>query len=135
MRLDVGDPGAGHPAHRLERAQLVEHVGGEVGSSHVDAPAAEAREVAVGDVRADGHAVPGRALERVQHDERIPRVEAARHVGARDDVEHRVVVAEGPAAEGLGEVAVEVDLHGVSPAVVAPRRAPAPARRVAVPPG
>ena len=42
---------------------------------------------------------------------RVAGVEAARHVGARDDLEHRLVVAELPHAEGLAEVTVQVDRH------------------------
>ena len=42
---------------------------------------------------------------------RVAGVEAARHVGARDDLEHRLVVAQLPHAERLAEVTVQVDRH------------------------
>ena len=112
VRLDVGDPGAGHPAHRLERAELVEHVGGEVGRVHVDAAAAEAGEVAVADLRADDDPALGGRGDGAPDGRRVAGVEAARDVGARHDVEHRLVVAEHPGAERLAEVGVEVDPHG-----------------------
>ena len=36
-------------------------------------------------------------------------METARHVGAGDDAEHGVVVAQAPDAEALAQVGVEVD--------------------------
>ena len=112
VRLHVGDPGARHPAHRLQRTELVEHVGGEVGGIHVDAAATEAGEVAVADLGADDHPALGRHGHGAADGARVAGVEAARHVGAGDDVEHRRVVAEHPGAERLAEVGVEVDPHG-----------------------
>ena len=56
------------PGDAVERGQLVEQVVGQLGRLDVDEPAAEAGQVAVGDLRADGHA-PGR--RRAPHTRRI----------------------------------------------------------------
>ena len=92
--------------------ELVEDVGGEVGGVHVDAAAAEAGEVAVADLGADDDPALGGGGDGAPDGGRVAGVEAARDVGARDDVEHRLVVAEDPGAERLAEVGVEVDPHG-----------------------
>src|SRR5690606_14056317 len=66
------------------------------------------------------HAVRGGQPERVEQPCRVAGVEAAGHVGARDDAEHGAVVAEGPGAERFAEVGVEVDAgHRGGPSVQA----------------
>jgi hypothetical protein len=39
-------------------------------------------------------------------------VKAASHIGARDQIEHGVVIAHLPGAEAFSHVAIEIDLHG-----------------------
>jgi hypothetical protein len=39
----------------------------------------------------------------------IPGVETAGHVGAGDDLQHRIVIAKAPHAKALAQVGVEVD--------------------------
>ena len=112
MRLQVRDAGCGHPAHRFERTELVEDVGGEVARVHVDAATAEAREVAVPDLRTDDHSTLCGSGDGAADGARVTGVEAARDVGARDHAEHGLVVAEHPGAERLAEVGVEVDRGG-----------------------
>ena len=109
VRLDVADPGALGPGDAVQRGQLVQDVGGELGRLDVDEPAAEAGEVAVGDLRPDGHARGSGAGAHAAHGRRVAGVEAARHVGAGDEAEQRLVVTQPPDAEALPEVGVEVD--------------------------
>ena len=59
VRLDVGDPAAGGSGDPVERGQLVEHVVGQLGRFDVDEPAAEAGQVAVGHLGADGDPARG----------------------------------------------------------------------------
>ena len=55
------------------------------------------------------HPVVGRRRADPPQRRRVAGVEPARDVGAGDDAEHRLVVAERPRAERLTEIAVEVD--------------------------
>ena len=109
VRLDVGDAGSRDPGDAVERRQLVEHVGVQLARRNIHRPSPEAREIAIGDVRADRDAVAGGRRAGREHDGCVARVEAAGDVGARHDAEHRVVVAHAPRPERLPEVAVEVD--------------------------
>src|SRR5699024_1431059 len=74
--------------------------------------AAEALEVVVGDLRAHGHALLGGHGAGPAGDRRVPRVEAAGHVGAGDHVQDGLVAGHGPGAERLAAVRVEVDVGG-----------------------
>jgi hypothetical protein len=109
VRLDVGDARARGPGDAVERGQLVQHVVGELCGVDVDEPAAEAGQVAVGDLRADRHPRGRRAGADPPHRGRVPGVEAAGDVRAGDQVEQGVVVPESPHAETLTEVGVEID--------------------------
>ena len=109
MRLDVPDPGARTLGHRVEGAQLVEDVGGELLGLHVEEPSPEADEVAVAHLSPDGHPALGRHLTGPAQRQRVAGMEAAGDIGAGDDVEHGRVIADRPGPEGLTEVGVEVD--------------------------
>ena len=112
VRLDVAHPGAGDAGEALERTDLVDDVLGEVVWRDVDEATTEAGQVAVPDLRADAHPLRrGPVADRTQ-DGGVTGVEAAGDVGARDDLEQRVVVAERPLPEPLTEVGVEIDVHG-----------------------
>ena len=109
VRLEVADAGAARAGERVERPDLVDDVGHELRRGHVDEPAAEAGEVAVADLGAHGDAARRGGPAHGQEHRRVAGVEAAGDVDARDDLDHRVVVAELPATEGLPDVGVEVD--------------------------
>ena len=99
-----------HVRERLQRADLVDDVGGQIVGRDVDEAPSEPGEVAVADLGADPDAVLARPAGRcVRSAGRVAGVESARDVGAGDHAEHRVVVAEPPHAEALAEVGVEVD--------------------------
>ena len=85
VRLDVAHRGARRGGQPLERADLVDHVGHQVGAGHVHVAAAEAGQVAVGHVRADHHATLGRAAQGLQDAGGVAGMEAAGHVGAGHD--------------------------------------------------
>ena len=59
VRLDVADPAAGDAGEGVQRAELVEHVGGQVVGGDVDEPATEPGQVAVADLGPDAHAAFG----------------------------------------------------------------------------
>ena len=132
VRLDVGDAGAGDLGEGIERAELVEHDIAQLVGVDVDEAPTEARQVGVADLGADRHAPVGRRLAHPSQRRRVAGVGATGDVGAGDDVEHRLVVAETPHAERLTEIAVEVDrghAASVEPEVTGPgsfvlRRAP-----------
>ena len=110
VRLDVAHLRAGCRGQPLQRADLVDDVGDQVGAVDVLVAAAEAGEIRIRHVGADRNAPRRRQTQRAQDAGRVSRVEAAGHVGAAHDVEHRGVVAHPPGAQALAEVAVEVDI-------------------------
>jgi hypothetical protein len=60
-------------------------------------------------VRTDRHAALGGHRTDPAHDRRIAGVETAGDVGAAHDCQQRLVIAEGPTAESLTQVGVEID--------------------------
>jgi len=114
VRFQIAHRGPGDPAHAVERPELIEHVGGELRRGDVEEPATEPRAIGIAHVGPDRHAPLGGGGDGAPHDDRVTRVEPARDVGARHDIEHRVVIAHPPGAEGLPEVRVEIDVHGSS---------------------
>lgn len=94
---------------RLPRADLVDHVSDQVLGCNVDAAAAEPGEVAIADLRADADTAVGRRLAGARQAGRVAGMEAARHVGAGDHVEHRLVVAQPPLPEALADVGVQIN--------------------------
>ena len=111
MRFHVAHLAPDHPGEGVERADLVDDVGAQLVAGHVHRPAAEPGQVAVADLGADPHIARGRDRADPQHRDRVTGVEAAGHVRAGDHVEQGVVVAEGPDAEALAEIGVEIDLR------------------------
>ena len=75
----------------------------------VDEAPAEPGEIAVADLGADPDALLCGLLAAVAQRGRVACVESACDVGAGDQAEHRVVVAELPRPEALPKVGVEVD--------------------------
>jgi hypothetical protein len=112
VRLDVAHPGPVHPAQGLQRPELVEHVVGQLSGADVEEAAAEPGEVAVAHLGPDhdppGHREPAGVPQRGG----VPGVEAAGHVRAGHAGQHGLVVAQGPVAEGLADVTVQVHTDG-----------------------
>ena len=116
VRLHVGDAAAHGRRHGDQRAELVLdlRLQGRRVDVHREPP--EALVVAIAGVGADGDALRDGGRERRADALGAARVEAARHVGAGDDVEHRLVVADDAVGDVLPEVRVEVDpSHGHAP--------------------
>lgn len=107
----------------LQGADLIDHVGGQVLGRDVDVAPAEAGQVAVGDLRADADTASGRGAARSQQPGWIAGVEAACHIGAGDQLQHLLVVAETPDPETLPEVGVQVDRAVVGGHEGKPKRA------------
>ncbi|CAH0225022.1 hypothetical protein SRABI70_02327 [Pseudomonas sp. Bi70] len=105
----VAHRSAGGSGQGLQGADLVDHVGAQLIAGDIHIAAAEADQIRVGDMGADGHALGRSRLEGAQDAGRVTGVEATGDIGAGDDVEHRGIVAHGPLAETLAQVAVEVD--------------------------
>ena len=120
VRLHVPHADAGAARDPVERAELGEQLGGDLGRARVERTSPEAHEVAVAGVRAERHAVTGGAPRARGHRHGVAGVEPARDVRARDEGEHRLVVADAPRAEGLAEVAVEVDRRPHAPILPSP---------------
>ncbi len=110
VRLEVADPGAVRPAERVERAELVEHLVAQFREVVRDVPPAEAGEVPVAHLGADGDLPLRGGGADPAHGGRVAGVEAAGDVGRGDQVQQRLVVAEPPGTESLTEISVEV--HG-----------------------
>ncbi len=108
VRLDVGDPASGSLRNALQRADLVDHVAKQLFAGRLHVAAAEAHQVPVTDMRADGDAALDRCLHGAKDSGRIAGVETAGDVGAADDVEHGDVVAHGPRAKAFAQVAVQI---------------------------
>jgi hypothetical protein len=53
VRLDVAHAGAGHPAHAVQRSDLVDDVVGQLLGGDVEEPAAEPGQIAIADLRPD----------------------------------------------------------------------------------
>ena len=96
-----------------ERADLVDDHGGElVRGLAADPPPAEAVEVEVPGMGADGDAVAAGERHRARHDHRVAGVEPAGDARGGDDLEELLVVPHPPGAEALTEIAVHVDARG-----------------------
>jgi hypothetical protein len=121
MRLQVADSPAGDARERIEGAELVEHIGGQLRRCHVDAASPETCQVAVTDLRSDRHATGDGPGADLAHDVRVASVKAAGNVGAGDHVEQCLVIAQAPPTEALSEVGIEVDEH---PSTLRHRRPP-----------
>ena len=128
MGFDVAYRGAGRVRDRLQRADLVDDVGNQVLGGDVDEAPAEAGQVAIAHLRSDANAAFGGRPADPQQPGGIPGVEAARHVGAGDDLEHGVVVAEAPDAKAFAQVGVEIDTGHVT-TLLGDVKLPAPPRR------
>ena len=123
MRLHITDLCTRGGGETLERSDLVDDVGGKIGGRDVHVASPEAREVRIGDMRTDRDAALGGGLHGAQDADRIAGVEPAGDIGARDDLEHRRVIAHAPCAVALAEVAVEIDrvhAHPPSSAKIGP---------------
>lgn len=107
--LDIAQPGAGDPTQTVERAQLIEHVGGEVVGLDIHPPSPESDEVRIADMRANDNATLRCRVHRATNGRRIAGVKTACNVRTRDDVEHGQVVAHRPVPIGLAKVRVEID--------------------------
>ena len=101
MGFDVGHRRAGRLGESLQRADLIHHVGEQILWRDVDKPPAEPGHVAVADLCADPHTSLGGQPAHPQQSGRVAGMETTGHVGAGDDAEHGVVVAEPPDAEAL----------------------------------
>jgi hypothetical protein len=108
VRLDVVHRGAHRVRDPVQCTELVQDVAEQLVEGHVQGAASEAGEVPVANVRADRDVQFIGGAAAVQHRYGVPGMEAAGHVGAGDELEHRRVIAHGPGAEGLPEVSVQI---------------------------
>ena len=88
---------------------MIEHDISELIRVEVDEAPAEAEQVGVSDLGADRHPSVGGGVAYASQRRGIAGVGPAGDVGAGDDVEHRLVVAQAPDAERLTKIAVEID--------------------------
>jgi len=107
MRLHVGQLATLRAHHRVERADLVQHVGIDGLGVALHFGTAEILAVRKARMRANGHVVVQRPLHGLQHRRRIARVPAARHVGGTDQLDQGFVIA-----AAFAKVGIQVDLHG-----------------------
>ena len=115
--LELIEPGS----EPVEHAELVQHCVAQFARVDVDEAAAEADEVGVRHVSTDRDAAVGRRLADTTQRRWVAGMESARDVRTGDEVEHCVVVTQGPGAVRLTQVGVEVDrCH--APSVDAGRR-------------
>jgi hypothetical protein len=109
MGFDVAHRRAAGVRDRLQRADLIDDVGEQILGRHVDEASAESGQVAVAHLCSDAHPGLGGRSAHPHQAGRIAGVETTGHVGAGDDSEHGVVIAEPPDAEALAQVGVDVN--------------------------
>jgi len=109
MGFDVRHHRAGGLGGRLQRADLIHGIGKKIFGCDVYEAPAEPGQVAIAHLRSDAYATLGGRPAYPQQAGGISPVETARHVGAGDDREHGIVVAEPIDAKALAQVGVEVD--------------------------
>ncbi len=107
VRLDIGELGAGRAAEGAQRAELIQHQGGDILRRAAQVTPPEALQVGIGGMRADGHAMPHGQGHAALHDQRVAGVKAAGQVGLVDQRHGVLVVAHAPGAVALAHVAVE----------------------------
>ncbi|MNC32968.1 hypothetical protein D3C75_813490 [compost metagenome] len=107
MGLHISHATTQHFADAVQRTDLVVQQVTDFFRAAGHGTAAEADQVRVGRVRADGHAVLQRQGHGAAHDAGVPGVVAAGDVGAIDVGHDFGIQAHAPAAETLAHVAIE----------------------------
>ncbi|GEM_PF-3878493 len=109
MRLDVSHVGSGDASEAIQGRDLVDDVVGQPRGFNLDGASTKAGQVVIANLGTDDHSTLGRLGTHPAQDVGVARVESAGHVGAGDDPQQGFVVAEGPDAEPLAEITVEID--------------------------
>jgi hypothetical protein len=108
VRLHVADSRACGCSDSLQRPDLVDDVVGQLLPGRIDEAPPEAGQVSVRHLGPEPYVVRSRPADGAGQRAGVTRMESARHVGARDEAEHRLVVAEHPSPERLPDVAVQI---------------------------
>ena len=111
MRLDIADLGASSLSQTLQSANLIDHIGHQIGAGHIHIAATKTGQIAISHMGADDDIACLGRLERGQNACCIAGMKAAGHIGAADDVEHGGIVAHAPCAKALSQVAVQIHFH------------------------
>jgi hypothetical protein len=96
-------------AERLQRPDLVQHVGYQFLGTDPELPPPESDQVGIGHMSPDSDTAGSCHGHRAVHRARVAGVEAAGDVGAGHLIQQCLVRAHHPGAEALAEVGVEVD--------------------------
>ena len=108
MRFDVTDRRPGGVSQRLQRADLVDDIGGEILGADIDVASAEAGQVAIAHLGADPNPPLRGGSAHFQQPGGVAGMESAGDVRAGDQVEHRLVVTQAPDTEALAQIGIEV---------------------------
>lgn len=109
MRFEIAHASPSGACHRVQPAQLIEHVRAQIVRRDIDEAAAKTGEISVTHLRSDDDTVGGCRRASALQGQRVTGVKATRHIGRGDHTEQCIIVAESPATEGLAEVGIEVD--------------------------
>ncbi len=120
MRLHMGDPVPGIGCKRLRRTDLIGNKTFDFSVRERQTSAAKTPEIRKPRMRPDCDAVAFCRAECRRHHFGIATVKTARHIGARDDGEHRRIIAHLVGAEAFAAIAIEI--NALHPQSIARRR-------------
>src|SRR5690606_23763647 len=108
--FDMMQRNAGGIAEHLQSPDLVHDIGPDLVGRYHDVSTAEPDKIVEPRVRADRDAQFGEGGDGAFHHARIPAMEAAGDIRARDEWKQAGIGADGPRAEALADITVEI--HG-----------------------
>ena len=106
--LDISDGCPGTTGDPVQCGHLVQDRVRELGRRVVHVPATESREIAIAHMCSDRHPARRGRHTALTHDARIAGMKSTGHVRARDQLEERSVVGDGPRAKTLAQIGVNV---------------------------
>lgn len=102
-------------AHRLHCTDLVDHIGLQLPTCEGHVSPTESDQVRISRMGANSHIIGGAGFNSRQHHPRIACMKTTRDIGTAHQLQHVGIVAHGPIAKALAEIAIDINSHGRSP--------------------